>query len=106
MRRNTVEGNYRTTPHLIMKAFDKLPRDARAALANAVEDWVPQPILTRHRANQRGYQTAADIVTTIAEWDRKELEERESKRRAAIGPYKGNAPDPRHVRLSRRRARR
>ncbi len=76
-----------------MRAFDKLPKSAREALANAVEDWVPQPILTRHNNQWRGYETGAEIAATIAKWDREELAKREDQRRRAVGPSKGNAPD-------------
>jgi hypothetical protein len=38
---NSVSGSYQTTPELVMRAFDKLPKSARKALANAVSDWVP-----------------------------------------------------------------
>ena len=48
-RNNTVGGSYRTTPVNKMRAFDKLPPETRAALANAVEDWVPQTLLTNYR---------------------------------------------------------
>jgi hypothetical protein len=36
-------GSYRTTKANMMRAFDRLPPEARAALADAVGNWVPQP---------------------------------------------------------------
>ena len=91
---NSVDGNYRITPQLSMRAFDKLPKSARETLANAVEDWVPQPILTRHNKQKCGLETGTEIAATIAEWDIEELVKREDQRRRAVGPYKGNVPDP------------
>jgi hypothetical protein len=76
-----------------MRAFDKLPKSAREALANAVADWVPQPILTWHNRQRRGYETGAEIAATIERWNREELATRENQRRRAVGPYKGNVPD-------------
>ena len=78
-----------------MKAFDKLPPTARAALANAVENWVPQPILTWHRRGRKGYVTGADIAKSVEGWNVKELAKREEQRAKAIGPYRGNVPDGR-----------
>ncbi len=69
-----------------MLADDRLPPEARRALASAVEDWVPQPLLTKYR---RG-TTAADIAAFVALWDRQELAKRERQRAGAIGPYSGN----------------
>jgi hypothetical protein len=86
-------GSYPTTAELMMRAFDKLPPSARAALANSVENWVPQPILTRHNRQYRGYETGVEIVKKIASWDQEELARREIQRRRATGPYAGNAPD-------------
>lgn len=47
--------SYRTTRENVMKAFDKLPRDVRMALAEAPQNWVPQPYVTRIR---RGWSVA------------------------------------------------
>jgi hypothetical protein len=80
-------GNYRSTRANRMRAFDKLPPEARAALANAVASWAPQPILTDLR---RGwYKNGAEIAAEIACWDRQELAKREDQRRRGVGPYKG-----------------
>jgi Family of unknown function (DUF6525) len=90
---NSVDGGYRTTEKLSMRAFDKLPKSAREALAGAIENWVPQPILTRHNNQRRGYETGAEIAATVDRWNREELATRENQRRRAVGPYKGNVPD-------------
>ena len=54
-------GSYRTTRQNAMKAFDKLPPKARAALANAAFNWAAQPVLTK---------LGADIsaLTTSRSW--------------------------------------
>lgn len=87
---NTRGGNYRTSPANSMRAFDKLPGEIRAALANAVEDWVPQPLLTQYR--RCGLETQV-VLKLIGRWDRQELANREQQRARASGPYKGNVPD-------------
>src|SRR5262249_35338589 len=52
---NSVSRNYRTTPELMMAAFDRLPPRARRALADAVENWVAQTSHTlSRRQNRRG----------------------------------------------------
>ncbi len=89
---NTRDGNYLTTPENMMRAFDKPPPTARRALANALEDWVPKPLLTRHRQGRRGYATGADIAATVARWDAQEAEKRDQDRLRAVGAYKGNVP--------------
>jgi uncharacterized protein DUF6525 len=63
MSANVRGGNYRTTKENAMKAFDKLPPEARSALANAVEDWVPQPFLTKL---WRGYEVRSGIWSTLS----------------------------------------
>lgn len=103
-RDNDLGGSYRTTRELMMIASDRLPAEARRALANAVENWVPQPFVTKYR---RGQLDAADIVQRVALWDRKELAARENQRARAVGPYKGNTPDkPAPLPRTRRRTRR
>lgn len=47
------------------RAFEKLPPEVRALLANAAYDWAPQPVLTQWR---RG-RTVADIAMAIQHWD-------------------------------------
>jgi hypothetical protein len=90
---NSVTGSYQTTPQRTMRAFDKLPKSARKALANAVADWAPQPILTEHNRQTKGHETGAEIAATIEQWNREELAKREDQRRRAAGPYKGNLPE-------------
>ena len=87
---NSLGGNYHATRENIMAAFDKLPQPVREALANAVENWVPQPVLTRLR---RGDMTPAQMVAQIGRWNAQELAKRETKRARASGPYAGNVPD-------------
>jgi hypothetical protein len=72
------------------KTFDELPRSAREALANSVEDWAAQPLLKLHV--RRGLN-AKQLVAKVADWDRKELAKREDQRSRAIGPYRGNVRD-------------
>jgi hypothetical protein len=102
MSRNELGGSYRTTTALAMAAYDRLPSEARHALANAVGDYVSQPLLTWYR---RGDLDAVGIIRRVDLWDRLELTKREDQRRRAIGPYKGNVPTadrPRAVRKMRR----
>lgn len=40
------KGSYPTTPELMMRAFDKLPRQLRETFANADDNYVPQRHLT------------------------------------------------------------
>jgi len=77
-------GNYRTTREAMMATFDGLPPVAREALANSVEDWVPQPLLTRYRRGMLGQE----IAKVIAGWDAQELTKRENQRARGIGVYK------------------
>jgi len=49
MSDNSTGGSYYTTTKAMMKAYDKLPPAARQAFANSIENWVPQPLLTRYR---------------------------------------------------------
>ena len=74
------KGSYPTTPEKMMAAFDELPPSARKALADAVENWVSQPVLTRWRRGQRGYRNGREIAERVAEWDRKEDAKIEAKR--------------------------
>ena len=80
-------GSYRTTKANMMRAFDKLPPEARAALADAVDNWVPQPILTRFRRGYAGYRDGAEIAWTLARWNAEEIAKRESQRSRGVGPY-------------------
>jgi len=87
---NSHRGSYRTTKENIMRAFDKLPPEARIALANAVGNWVPQPFLTMHR---REGCSGEYIARWIEVCNSRELAKWEHQRARAIGPYKGNRPD-------------
>ena len=89
MSGNVHGGNYRSSLANRMRAFDKLPPEVRAALANAVDSWAPQPMLTKLR---RG-MGASSVVSLIQTWDRLEIAERERDRAAARGVYSGNRPD-------------
>jgi hypothetical protein len=71
-------GTYPTTLAAVMRAYDKLPPVVRRALADAVFDWVPQPLLTRLR---RDGWSPEKIVEEIALWDREELREREQRKK-------------------------
>lgn len=65
-----ANGNYQTTTENIMKAFDKLPSAVRIALANAMDNWVPQPLLSKIRAGQ----SVGKIIETIDRWNEIEKE--------------------------------
>jgi hypothetical protein len=75
------QGSYRTTPANLMRAYDKLPPVVRHALANAVFDYVPQPILTHIR---RG-DSPKKIAKEIARWDRELLERKPKRKRDGCG---------------------
>lgn len=87
MAGNTVGGNYRTTLRAKMAAFDKLPAPVRAALANAVADWAPQPFVTAYR----GGASVAYLLGVISHADQHELERRAHQRERRLGPYRGLA---------------
>jgi len=91
MSDNSTGGSYYTTTKAMMKAYDKLPPAARQAFANSIENWVPQPLLTRYR---RGWlKTGSECADLVNHWDLRELAKREEQRRRAVGPYKGNVPE-------------
>jgi len=71
-------GSYYSTPENAMRAFDKLPRTVRNALANAIFDWASQPFLTQWR---RG-TSPKKLVALIREWDREACAKRERKRQS------------------------
>ena len=96
---NVRDGNYRSTRASSMKAFDRLPPEVRQALANAVDDWATQPLLTFLRRDL-GPST---VVSLIRRWDRSELAHRERDRAAARGVYSGNRPDANTGRPARRK---
>lgn len=94
---NVVAGNARGTPEQIMRAFDRLPPALRAAFANAVENWDPRPFL------EPRYADCTLALRTLERDERDELAGRYGARLRADGPYKGNAPDARGVKISPRR---
>lgn len=99
--RNVWRGNYRTTPERDMAAFDKLPPSIRRALAESVEQWAAQPILTWFRKRRPGFRSSEEGTAVIKKWNAAALQKRETDRRAAKGPYKGNVPDPGYAKISR-----
>ena len=84
---NTRAGTYRTTRRAMMSAFDELPLAARRALADAVENWAPQPLLDRYGRGAR----AVSLRSLVRAWDQREVSKRADQRARSIGPYKGNA---------------
>jgi len=65
-------GTYRTSPQNAMKAFDKLPASARAALANAAYCWAPQPFLTQFERKGR-WKTGKELAAYINQIDQTEV---------------------------------
>jgi len=63
-------GTYETTPARTMKAFDKLPPEVRKLLAESIESWAVQPILTKIR---RGYKI--NWEERISNWNKEAAEE-------------------------------
>ena len=55
---NHLDGTYRTTREGMMAAYDQLPPQARVTLANAIDNWVPQPVLAC-------YHRTRDIIATV-----------------------------------------
>lgn len=62
---NNEGGNYATTDKAMMRAFDKLPKRLRQALANANENWVPQPFRTQFERDR----PVDDLVKQVRLWD-------------------------------------
>jgi hypothetical protein len=54
-----------------MRAYDRLPPVVRRALADAVFDWAPQPLLS---LLQRDGLSPEEVVEEIAGWDQEELD--------------------------------
>ena len=66
-----------------------LPPQARVTLANAIDNWVPQPVLAC-------YHRTRDIIATVQMvrfYDYDEPHQRAADRRKGRGPYRGNAPE-------------
>jgi hypothetical protein len=82
MSSNSPSGSYRTTEALMMRAFDKLPPEVRRALADAVSNHVPQPLLTRlKRGDDPDF-----LLTLIRIWDRQDL----AREREKLGEIPGS----------------
>ena len=64
-------GSYSVTSENQMKAYDRLPASARAALQDAAFDWAVPPIVTYWRNGRKGFQTGREIAARVAEWDKK-----------------------------------
>jgi hypothetical protein len=64
-----ASGSYRTTREAMMASYDRLPRTVRNALANAVENWVPQPLETEWKT---GRYKPSDLAKMVAKWNRNE----------------------------------
>ena len=63
----------------------------RFRVADSVENWAAQPLLTKYR---RGwYRTGDAIARVVQQLDRLELDKREKQRSRASGAYKGNAAE-------------
>lgn len=60
-----ASGNYYTTTEAMMKAFDTLPKAVRIALANSLENWVPQPLCTRVKELRKRKLWPSDIDKTM-----------------------------------------
>jgi Family of unknown function (DUF6525) len=91
MTGNSSSGRaYRTTTANAMRAFDRLPPEVRIALANAADNWVPQRLVTMLRRDW----SVTGVLRLIETWNAQELAKRERDRARAVGPYKGNQPDP------------
>jgi hypothetical protein len=74
----------------MMRAFDKLPPEVRRALANAISNHVPQPLLTHLK---RGAEPSF-VLALINIWDRQDLA-LERKKLAEIPPSpKDKRPRP------------
>lgn len=89
MSTNCADGHYRTTRALMMAAFDRLPAPVRSELAAAVDNFVPQPLVT---AMRRKNASAAELCRQVRRWNAIELQDRAEQARRCIGPYKGNVP--------------
>lgn len=66
-----ASGSYATTLEFQMAAFDKLPSEIRQRLANAVDNWVPQPLLSKWRR----CGNKALVLAEIDRWDAIETDE-------------------------------
>ena len=62
---SNANGSYRSTRENTYRAFDKLPKSAREALAVAHHNWATQPVLTSFNRGEK----PAQIVANISRWD-------------------------------------
>jgi hypothetical protein len=65
-------GSYATTGENTMRAFDKLPASARAALREASYDWATQPFLTGFERRGR-WKTGKELAAYITKIDKAEV---------------------------------
>lgn len=81
---NSLGGGYNTTREDMMRAYDKLPHCIRQAMQDAIENWVPQPLLTEfNRFGGPGY--AQKLVKRVQSWNAQELSARAMARRWGPG---------------------
>lgn len=73
-----ASGSYLTTKDAIWKAWDKLPKPIRERLAEANDNWVPQPVLTYFRRAEARMWTGDAIAYVLRMIDRWDAEEREA----------------------------
>jgi hypothetical protein len=97
----SVGGSYRTTTANVMRSFDRLPPEAREALANAPSNWVPQPFLTSWRRGE--FKTGQELAHWIAVLSRRTIAKWEDQRSRGVRPYKGCKPASQFELTTRRR---
>lgn len=86
-------GSYRSSTENSMRAFDKLPRSARAALAEAAFDWATQPFLTAF--NRGRFRTGKELAAYIKKIDPDQVAKRARKTYGADHPQAGKLPSKR-----------
>jgi hypothetical protein len=64
-----MSSNSKGTATGSMEAFDKLPKTARAALANAQFNWAETNIYRAWNQGKPGFKTGAQIARAIRGWD-------------------------------------
>jgi len=90
-------GSYCSTRENSMRAYDKLPASARAALANASYDWATQPFLTGFERRGR-WKTGKELAAYISKIDRDEVGK---KARRLYGPDHPQAAAQPHTKKAR-----
>jgi hypothetical protein len=58
-----------------LECFDALPPAARRALANAAFNWASDWFWQGWRRKRLGCETGTAIATTVAKWDREQIEQ-------------------------------